>query len=72
MPAINQIELHPYFQQASCGTSTPCTASSPRPGARWRPASGVLDDPVIGAIAERHGATPAQVVLRWHLQLGTS
>jgi 2,5-diketo-D-gluconate reductase A len=38
----------------------------------WNPlAQGkVLDDPVIGEIAEAHGKTPAQVVLRWHIELG--
>jgi diketogulonate reductase-like aldo/keto reductase len=39
----------------------------------WSPlgqGKGLLDEPVIGKIAARHGRTPAQVVLRWHLQLG--
>ncbi|GAB3499685.1 aldo/keto reductase [Flexivirga lutea] len=69
-PAINQIELHPYLQQAQLrdfharhGIVTEA----------WSPlASGgdVLTDETIGRIAERHGRTPAQVILRWHLQLG--
>ncbi|MFC7403705.1 aldo/keto reductase [Georgenia alba] len=70
VPSINQIELHPYFQQpelrvyhAERGIVT--EAYSPI-------AQGdCLDDPVITGIADRLGATPAQVVLRWHLQLGT-
>jgi 2,5-diketo-D-gluconate reductase A len=68
-PAINQIELHPYFQQRGLrheheqlGILTEA----------WSPlAQGkVLDDPVIVAIADAHGKTPGQVVIRWHLQLG--
>jgi 2,5-diketo-D-gluconate reductase A len=69
-PVVNQIELHPYFQQADL------RAEHERLGIvteAWSPiAHGgeVLKDPVIGEIAEAHGKTPAQVVLRWHLQLG--
>jgi 2,5-diketo-D-gluconate reductase A len=68
-PAVNQIELHPYLQQpglrrehADLGIVTES----------WSPlAQGlVLDDPAITAIAGKHGKTPAQVVLRWHIQLG--
>ncbi len=68
-PVINQIELHPRFQQpvlrrthAELGIVTEA----------WSPlAQGdVLEDPVITEIGEAHGRTAAQVVLRWHLQLG--
>ena len=68
-PAVNQIELHPYFQQAELrrvhGELGIVTEA-------WSPlAQGeVLDDPAITEIAERHGRTPGQVVIRWHLQLG--
>jgi 2,5-diketo-D-gluconate reductase A len=68
-PAVNQIELHPYFQQRGLrheheqlGILT--EAWSPLAQGR------VLDDPAIVAIADTHGKTPAQVVIRWHLQLG--
>lgn len=68
-PAVNQIELHPRLQQvelrrkhAELGIVTEAWS----PLAKGR----VLDDPVITAIAEAHGRTPAQVVIRWHLQLG--
>lgn len=68
-PAVNQVELHPRFQQ---------------PGLRrehsdrgivteaWSPLAqgAVLDDPVLGEIAEAHDKSAGQVVLRWHLQLG--
>lgn len=72
VPVINQIELHPYFQQAELrafhaehGILT--EAWSPL---GQGPRSGLLDDPVLARIAAKHGKTPAQVVLRWHLQLG--
>jgi 2,5-diketo-D-gluconate reductase A len=69
-PSINQVELHPYLQQ------TPLREFAAEHGIvteSWSPlASGkrVLDDPVIGQIAREHGATPAQVVIAWHLALG--
>lgn len=79
VPAVNQIELHPYFQQkalqrrhAELGIVTQA----------WSPIGGItfyreserstLDDPTIAAIAQAHGKTPAQVMLRWHLQAGRS
>lgn len=70
LPAINQIELHPYLQQAELRAFH---AEHGIVTESWSPlASGqqVLDDPVIGAIATAHGVTPAQVIIRWHLQLG--
>jgi 2,5-diketo-D-gluconate reductase A len=68
-PAINQVELHPHFQQVGLrrehGELGILTEA-------WSPlAQGqVLDEPAVVEIAERHGRTPAQVVIRWHLQLG--
>jgi len=68
-PAVNQIEIHPYLTQeglrAFDGDHEIVTEA-------WSPiAQGkVLDDPAITAIAERLGRTPAQVVLRWHIQRG--
>lgn len=69
-PAINQIELHPYLQQADlrafhAGRGILTEAWSPL-------ASGgaVLQDPVITHIAASHRVTPAQAILRWHIQLG--
>ncbi|MEV0975316.1 aldo/keto reductase [Streptomyces sp. NPDC049915] len=70
IPAVNQIELHPHLQQraareyhAEQGIATEA----------WSPlgsGKGILEIPAIVAIAQKHGRTPAQVVLRWHLQLG--
>jgi 2,5-diketo-D-gluconate reductase A len=71
VPAVNQIELHPRFNQAAL------RAFHARHGIAteaWSPlgqGKGLLDDPVLAKIADAHGRTPAQVVLRWHLQLGT-
>ncbi|MEU2437979.1 aldo/keto reductase [Streptomyces rubradiris] len=70
IPAVNQIELHPHLQQresralhGELGVATEA----------WSPlgqGKGLLEVPAIVAIARKHDRTPAQVVLRWHLQLG--
>jgi diketogulonate reductase-like aldo/keto reductase len=80
VPAVNQIEVHPYFQQpevqafgAQHGILTQA----------WSPIGGItfyregehtstLQDPTIVRIAEAHDKSPAQVMLRWHLQQGRS
>jgi 2,5-diketo-D-gluconate reductase A len=68
-PAINQVELHPRLQQP--GLRREHTELGIVTEA-WSPLAqgALLDDPVIRGLAEAHGRTPAQVVLRWHLQLG--
>jgi diketogulonate reductase-like aldo/keto reductase len=80
VPALNQIELHPYFTQPDVQAADKehgilDQAWSPIGGITFYPGYGgervsVLDDPTIGAIAAEHGKTPAQVMLRWHLQQG--
>jgi diketogulonate reductase-like aldo/keto reductase len=70
VPAVNQIELHPNFPQAE---SRAFHSEHGIATEAWSPlgqGKGLLDDPVIAEIARKHGRTPAQVVLRWHLQLG--
>jgi len=79
VPAVNQIEVHPYFQQtalqrvhAEHGIATQA----------WSPIGGItayreserrtFDDPTLLEIARRYGKSPAQVMLRWHLQQGRS
>ncbi|HEY1642173.1 MAG TPA: aldo/keto reductase [Streptosporangiaceae bacterium] len=68
-PAVNQIEVHPYFTQDEvrefCADHQIAIEA-------WSPiAQGlVLEDPTIGEIAGRMGKTPAQVVLRWHIERG--
>jgi 2,5-diketo-D-gluconate reductase A len=69
-PAVNQIELHPYLlneQVRAYGEAHNIATEA------WSPIAqgAVLDDPVITTIAERVGKSPAQVVLRWHLQRGS-
>ncbi|NNG40137.1 aldo/keto reductase [Flexivirga sp. ID2601S] len=69
-PAVNQIELHPYLQQQELRDFH---AANDIVTEAWSPlASGgdVLTDETIKSIADKHGKTPAQVILRWHLQLG--
>jgi 2,5-diketo-D-gluconate reductase A len=69
VPAVNQIELHPYFQNrdvAAYGEEHGIATEAWSPIAQGK----VLDDATIGEIAERLGRTPAQVVLRWHIQHG--
>lgn len=70
VPAINQIELHPHMQQAAL------RSYHERHGIRteaWSPigqGKGLLDAPELGEIAQAHGKSAAQVVLRWHIQIG--
>jgi 2,5-diketo-D-gluconate reductase A len=69
VPAVNQIELHPYLLNDEVRAYDEAHGIATE---AWSPiAQGeVLDDPVITEIAERIGRTPAQVVLRWHIQRG--
>lgn len=69
VPAINQIELHPYFQNRAVADY--CTSHDIAVEA-WSPIAqgAVLDDETITAIAQDTGKTAAQVVLRWHIQKG--
>jgi 2,5-diketo-D-gluconate reductase A len=80
VPAVNQVEVHPYFQQPAV------LAANAEHGIRsqaWSPIGGItfyggfgekrkstLTDPTLAEIAAAHGKTPAQVMLRWHLQEG--
>ena len=79
VPAVNQIEAHPYFTQPDVQAAD--TAHGILTQA-WSPIGGItsyrgngtstFDDPAIAAIAAAHGKTPAQVMIRWHLQEGRS
>jgi 2,5-diketo-D-gluconate reductase A len=69
VPAVNQIELHPRLPQqelrqvhVELGIATEA----------WSPLGqgGLLSDPVVTTVADTHGKTPAQVLIRWHIQLG--
>ena len=84
VPAVNQIELHPYFAQkeneaANTARGIVTQAWSPIGGitfypGNWNDGTGKnpLNDPVIAAIGAEHGKSNAQVMLRWHLQNGRS
>ncbi|OPX13367.1 aldo/keto reductase [Gordonia sp. i37] len=78
IPAVNQIEVHPYFRQTAL---LEANAEHGILSQAWSPIGGItfyrdgshgstLQDPTIGTIADTHGKTPAQVMLRWHLQQG--
>ena len=80
VPAVNQIEVHPYFQQREVRA---LDAQHGIISQAWSPIGGItfyrdgehtstLRDPVIAGIATAHGKTPAQVMLRWHVQQGRS
>jgi 2,5-diketo-D-gluconate reductase A len=69
VPAVNQIEAHPYFPNDTVRAYDRAHGIATE---AWSPIAqgGVLDDPVIMAIAEKVGRTPAQVTLRWHIERG--
>jgi 2,5-diketo-D-gluconate reductase A len=69
VPAVNQIELHPYLLNEEVRAYDEANGIATQ---AWSPIAqgGVLDDPVITAVADKVGRTPAQVVLRWHIQRG--
>jgi 2,5-diketo-D-gluconate reductase A len=69
VPAVNQIEVHPYLVNDSVRTYDRAHGIATE---AWSPIAqgAVLDDPVIGKVAGSVGRTPAQVVLRWHIQRG--
>lgn len=69
VPVVNQVELHPWLPQRETRAYDEqhgILTESWSPLARGR----VLDDPVLARVAAKHGVTPAQVVVRWHLDLG--
>lgn len=83
VPAVNQVELHPYFTQpgvqaANAALGILTQAWSPIGGITFYPGRGapgrrnVMLDPVIREASSAHGKTPAQIMLRWHLQSGRS
>jgi len=71
-PAVNQVELHPYFPQ---GALRAFHAAHGIRTESWSPLarrSELLQEQVLHELAEIHGVTPTQVVLRWHVQLGST
>ena len=82
VPAVNQVELHPYFTQrdvqaADAAEGIVTQAWSPIGGITFYPGWGeqrrnVMEDPVLAELGAAHGKTAAQIMLRWHLQEGRS
>ncbi|GAA1286071.1 aldo/keto reductase [Pseudonocardia aurantiaca] len=70
VPAVNQIELHPYLVQAELRDYHRTHGIATEAWSPLAKGGDLLQEPVIVALAEKYGKTPAQVVLRWHLQLG--
>lgn len=73
VPAVNQVEMHPYFQQR------PLRKFHDKHGIvtqAWSPMGGsfvkMLDEPVVGTLAQKHGRTPSEIVLAWHISCGVS
>jgi 2,5-diketo-D-gluconate reductase A len=69
VPSVNQIELHPRFQQRELAA---CHAEHGIITESWSPLGQgtVLQDATLRALAQKYGKTPAQVVIRWHLDCG--
>jgi len=69
VPAVNQVELHPALQNRDVAAADAAYGILTE---AWSPLAqgAVLAEPTVTEIAERHGKTPAQVILRWHLQQG--
>ncbi len=71
MPTVNQIELHPWFPQAQmreANASRGVTTQAWSPLGKRRAPFG---EPAVARAAEAHGVSPAQVILRWHTQIGS-
>ncbi len=70
VPAVNQVELHPRFSQPALREFHTLHGVATEAWAPIGQGKGLLEDPVIKDMAGRYGRSPAQVVLRWHLQIG--
>ena len=69
-PVVNQIEVHPEFAQAELRAWHDAHSIVTESYSPLGPDTDILNHPEIGAIAAAHGRTPAQVILRWHVQIG--
>lgn len=70
LPVINQVETHPYFPQAELREFEAAKGIKHQSWSPLGQGSELLNDPVLVAIAEKHNASTAQVVIAWHLELG--
>ena len=71
VPAVNQIELHPYLTQKELRAYHQRHHIATEAWSPLAKGGELLRDPEIIGLAEKYGKTPAQIVLRWHLQIGT-
>src|SRR5699024_2298054 len=69
-PVLNQVEMHPYLQQNDLRAVHEKLDIVTEAWSPLGSGKGLLEDPVLGEIATKHGATPAKVTLAWHLALG--
>jgi len=73
IPAVNQIELHPYFQQEElvkyCKNNGIAVSAWSPLGGTWPKTDKPLEDPIIKTIAEKYSKSPAQIILRYLLEL---
>ncbi|AUH39673.1 aldo/keto reductase [Streptomyces sp. CMB-StM0423] len=70
VPVLNQVELHPDFAQADVRAFHAAHGIATEAWSPLGQGKGLLDEPVLRELGEKHGRSPAQVALRWHLQLG--
>jgi diketogulonate reductase-like aldo/keto reductase len=71
VPTVNQVELHPYLQQEDLRTANTAHGIATEAWSPLAKGGELLSDPVVRRLAEKHDRTPAQVVLRWHIQKET-
>ncbi|KAB8182697.1 aldo/keto reductase [Nonomuraea phyllanthi] len=69
VPSINQIELHPYLQQHEMRAFHEANGILTEAWSPLGQGKGLLSDPALAVLSGKYGKTPAQIVLRWHLQL---
>lgn len=70
VPAINQVELHPHFPQAELRAFHARHGIATEAWAPLAQGGDILRDERVAAVGAKYGKTPAQVILRWHLQIG--
>ncbi|GAC1364107.1 MAG: aldo/keto reductase [Herpetosiphon sp.] len=70
IPAVNQIELHPFLQQKETRASCAAHGITVESYSPLMQAGEALEHPVVAKLAQEHGKTAAQVILRWHIQSG--
>ena len=70
-PSVNQVELHPYFQQEEQRAYDEAHGIITEAWSPLARANELVSDPTVAAIAQAHGVSVVEAILRWHVQLGT-